>query len=260
LRTRAVFPSAIAASVAVSLGLAATAFASSPSRAAGAPRSAPRALASPTQRAAIPTLKSKNFAGYTIQGGGEGSWKVSAQFVVHKVKCTGGSSSPERAIDPSVGVSNLSNYSSAGAFVGCYKGKAYYFLAFVLNGSPHNFSKLAARPGDTVAVRVSQTSKATVVSAVDKSRTSVKKTLKGAGSQGGSGPWVGDAGWKNPGLLGVPNFGKLDFSNATLNGTPFGAAGGSALVRSNRVHKGTTQIKTGVLSGNEAFETVFKHS
>lgn len=157
-------------------------------------------------------------------------------------------------------MSSLKSYSSAGAFVGCYKGKAYYFLAFVLKGKPHNFSNLAARPGDTVAVRVSQTSKSTVVSAVDKSRTGVKKTLKGAGSKGGGGPWVGDAGWKNHGLLGVPNFGKLDFSNATLNGMAFGTAGGSALVRENRVHKGTTQITTGALSGNESFTTVFKHS
>jgi hypothetical protein len=142
-------------------------------------------------------------------------------------------------------------------FVGCYKGKAHHFLALVLNGSAHNFAKLAAHPGDTVAVRVSQTSKSTTVSSVDKSRKSVKKTLKGAGSVSGSAPWVGDTGWDNPGLLGVPNFGKVDFSNATLDGKPFGSAGP---VRWERVSGSTTQIRTGSLSGNKSFETVFKHS
>ncbi len=143
-------------------------------------------------------------------------------------------------------------------FVGCYKGKARYFVAFVLNGSAHNYTNLAAHPGDTVAVRVSQTSKSTVVSSTDKSRKSVHKTLKGAGSQGGSGPWVGDSGWDNPRLLGVPNFGKLHFSAATLNGTPFGAGG--AVARFDRVSGSTTQIATGAFSGNKSFETVFKHS
>jgi hypothetical protein len=190
---------------------------------------------------------------------GDGPWKVAAQFVVPKVTCTGGSSSPERAIDPSVGVyKTRTKFSSAGLFVGCFKGRALYFVALTLNGVNHNYTNLAARPGDTVAVRVSLTSKATVVSTVDKSRTSVKKTLKGAGSLAGSNPWVGDSGWDNPGLLGVPNFGKIHFSAASLNGMPFGAAG--TVARVNRVKRSTTQIATGTVSGNNAFRTVFKHS
>lgn len=245
LRTRVLIPSAVAASVVVSLGPAAPVFASSPGHAARGIRGV-RAATSPS------------FAGYSVQGGGEGSWKVAAQFVVPKLRCTGGSTSPERAIDPSVGVHNASSsFSSAGMFVGCYKGKAHHFLALVLNGSAHNFAKLAAHPGDTVAVRVSQTSKSTTVSSIDKSRKSVKKTLKGAGSVSGSAPWVGDTGWDNPGLLGVPNFRKVHFSNATLDGKPFGSAGP---VRWERVSGSTTQIRTGSLSGNKSFETVFKHS
>jgi len=244
LRTRVSFSTAIAASVAVSVGLAAPALASSSGRSVGGARGA---------RAA----KSTSFAGYSVQAGGEGSWKVAAQFVVPTVKCTGGSSSPERAIEPSVGVYS-SSFSSAGIFVGCFKGKADYFVALVLNGTPHNYTKLAPHPGDTVSVRVSQTSKSTVVSSTDTSRKSVTKTLKGAGNPVGSGPWVGDTGWDNPGLLGVPNFGKLDFSAATVDGSPIGAGG--AVARFNRVSGSTTQISTGALSGNTAFETVFKHS
>lgn len=261
MRNRVSFPSAIAASVAVSLGLAAPAIASSSDHSVGGVQSVRRAPGSLIRGVPTPIGKSPSFAGYSIQGGGQGSWKVAARFVVPTVKCSGGASSPERAIDPSVGAYNLSNsFSSAGMFVGCFKGKAHYFVALTLNGTPHNYSNLAARPGDTVAVRVSQTSKSTVVSSVDKSRTSVHKSLKGTGSKGGGYPWVGDSGWDNPGLLGVPNFGKLHFSNATLNGQPFGSAGGSALVRWNRVNGSTTQITTGALSSNKAFETVFKHS
>jgi hypothetical protein len=235
--------------VALSMGLAAPVFASSAGSAAGGIHGARTAAASPS------------FAGYSIQAEGPTPWKVAAQFVVPKVTCTGGSGSPERAIDPSVGVYKTSTkFSSAGLFVGCFKGNALYFVALTLNGTSHNYTNLAARPGDTVAVRVSQTSQSTVVSTVDKSRTSVKQTLKGAGSQSGGAPWVGDTGWDNPGLLGVPNFNKMHFSNAALNGTPFGSAGGSALVRVNRVNGSTTQIKTGALSGDNSFETVFKHS
>jgi hypothetical protein len=222
-------------------------------------RSARRALASPVQRSAIPTLKNTSFAGYFVHGGSEPSSKVASKFAAPKVKCSGTSRSPERAIEPSVGVYNASKqFSSAGLFVGCFKGKAHYFVALVLNGSDHIYTNLAAHPGDAVAARVSQTSTSTVVSIFDKSRKSVFKTLKGAGSVTGSSPWVGDTGWNNPGLLRVPNFTKMHFSDSTLNGAPFGSA--RAVARVNRVHGSTTQIKTGTLSGHKSFETVFKNS
>jgi hypothetical protein len=241
------------------MGLAAPGLASSTGRAGGAARGAP---AFSGARARTPTSKTTNFAGYGVKGTGGGTWKVSAHLVVPKVKCT---SKTERAIDASVGVYGQSKnrFSSAGVFVGCYKGKAQYFLAFVVNGTPRNFSKLAVRRGDTVALHVSQSSASTVVSATDKSRNGVKKTLHGAGNTVGGGPWVGDTAWDNPGELGVPDFGKLHFSKAKLNGMAFGTAGGSALVRYYRA-KGTTlqtiQIKTGKLIAGKSFTTTFKHS
>ena len=236
------------------MGLAAPGFASSTGSAVGAARGAP---ASAGGHASTPTAPSPTFAGYSIQGGGEGTFKVSAHITVPKVKCTG---KTERAIDASVGVHSQTSFSSAGVFVGCFKGKPTYFLAFVLAGKPHNYAKLAVRPGDTVALHVTQSAASTVVSATDKSRKGVKKTLHGAGSKGGSAPWVGDTAWDNPGPLAVPNFGKLHFSKAKSNGMPFGTAGGSALVRYNRVKGTTTQIKTGRLIGGKSFTTTFKHS
>jgi hypothetical protein len=130
----------------------------------------------------------------------------------------------------------------------------------VINGANHNYAKLKAGAGDKVVLHVSQGASGTVVSVVDKSRTGVKKTLNGAGSQGGSAPWVGDSDWKNPGVLAVPKFGKMDFSGSTLDGQPFGSAG-SALVRWNRVNGTTTQITMSAFASNhESFTTVFKHS
>jgi Peptidase A4 family len=240
----------MAAAAAVSMGLAAPGLASSTGRAVGGSRSS-------GGRSSTSTVKKHTFAGYSVLRGGVGTWKVSAHIVVPKVKCT---STTERAIDASVGVYGKGGFSSAGVFVGCYKGEPLYFLVLVVNRTDHKYTKLAPNPGDTVALHVFQSSISTVVSVTDKSRLGVKKELHGAGSKGGSGPWVGDTAWDNPKELAVPNFGKLHFFKAKLNGQPFGAAGGSALVRLNRRNRTTMQIKTGKLIGGTSFTTTFKHS
>jgi hypothetical protein len=204
-----------------------------------------------------PTAKSSTFAGYSVEGGGEATFTVTASIVVPKLKCH---SSAEQAIAPSVGVYTMSgHFSAASLFVGCYHGKPFYFPSLVINGANHNYAKLKAGGGDTVVLHVSQSASGTVVSVVDKSRKGVKKTLHGAGSKSGSAPWAGDSGWNNPGLLAVPNFGKIGFSGSTLDGQPFGSAG--ALARWNRVNGKTTQITTSAFASNhESFTTVFKHS
>jgi Peptidase A4 family len=204
----------------------------------------------------VASASSPTFAGYAVQGGGEASFSVSARIRVPKLKCSRG---PERAVDPSVGVYNAKKFSSAGVFVGCYKRKAYAFLSFVVDGQDHNYKKLAARAGDTVALRVSQSSASTKLSAVDMARKRVKKSLKGTGSKTASRPWVGDSGWDNPGLVGVPNFGKLHYSGALLDGEPFGSS--SAVIRVNRVKGKTVEIRTGAFAANQkSFSTHFKHS
>lgn len=204
-----------------------------------------------------PDAKSSSFAGYSLQGGGEATFTVTASIVVPRLTCSAG---PEQAIAPSVGVYTSSgSFSAASVFVGCYQGKALYFPSLVLDGVNHNYTKLRAEAGDKVAVHVSQGASGTVVSVDDESRTGVKKTLHGAGSQAGSAPWVGDSGWDNPGLLAVPSFGTVHVSGAMLDGQPFGSAG-QALARWNRVNGTATQITTSAFASNhKSFTTDFKH-
>ncbi len=255
LRVRSVLCLAAMATIVVQLGATGAAFASSAGQGAGGVHGAPGSPAGHMQR---PDTNNATFAGFSVQGGGEATFTVTANVVVPKLTCSSG---PERAIAPSVGVYNMSsNFSAASLFVGCYQGKPHYFPSLVINGANHNYATLKAGAGDKVVLHVSQSASGTVVSVVDKSRKGVKKTLNGAGSQGGSAPWVGDSAWNNPGLLGVPNFGKIDFSGSTLDGRPFGSAG-SALVRWDRVNGPTTQITTSAFASNhESFATVFKHS
>jgi hypothetical protein len=254
LRVRSLLSLAAVATILVQLGATGSALASSAGQKAGSARGA---SGSPAGHMQAPAAPSSTFAGYSVQGGGEGTFTVTANIVVPKLKCHSG---PEQAIAPSVGVYyTSSSFSAASLFVGCDNGKPLYFPSLVVHGANNNYVKLKAGAGDKVVLHVSQSASGTVVSVVDKSRKGVKKTLNGAGSQGGSAPWVGDSGWYNPGLLAVPNFGKIDFSGSTLDGHPFGSAG--ALARWNRVNGTTTQIATSAFASNhESFTTVFKHS
>jgi hypothetical protein len=255
VRIRFLLPFATAAVAALSMGLATPGFAFSTGRAVGGTRPAP---ASRGGRSSAQTKPSGTFAGYSFQGRRTGTFKISAHITVPKIKCT---SKTERVIDPSVGVLHGSSFSSAGVFVGCHKGKPQYFFTFVLNGKVHKYPTLAVRPGDTVALHLFQSATSTVVWATDKSRKGDKKTLVGAGHAAGIAPWIGDTAWDSPrGELGVPNFGKLHFAKAKLNGMPFGAAGGSALGRYNRVKGTTIQIRAGKLIGGRSFTTTFEHS
>lgn len=255
LRVRSVLCLAALATIVVQVGATGSAFASAAGQGPGGGRGGPGSAAGHMRRV---NTNNATFAGYSVQGGGQGTFTVTATMVVPKLTCSSG---PEQAIAPSVGVYNLSGkFSAASVFVGCSQGKPHYFLSLVINGANHNYAALKAGAGDKVVLHVSQSASGTVVSVVDTSRTGVKKTLSGAGSQGGSAPWVGDSGWNNPGLLGVPNFGKIDFSGSTLDGQPFGSAG-SALVRWDRVNGTTTQITTSAFASNhESFTSVFKHS
>lgn len=253
MRRRLLLPWAAIAPFAIALGLATPAVASSSGRAA-------RAVASSRPGAGlrgVHTGKSDSFAGYSYQGGGEGTWTVTTHVVVPKLKCSSGA---EKAIALSVGVYNVSGHASAAdLFAGCYKGKATYFPSLEVNGVTHNYVPLKAHPGDKVTLHVSQSAKRTVVSVKDVSRSGVSKTLHGAGSKQGSSPWVGTTGWVNPGLLGVPKFGKIHYSGSTLDGTPFASA--ASVARWNRYKGSTLQIETSAFASNhESFTTTFKHS
>lgn len=243
------------AAFAVALGLAVPALASS--------RQAPRphgGAAPPYARTSIPTKKSTNFAGYRINAK-NGMTDVTATIVVPKVKCT----KTNRAIGASVGLNedSTSNPSSAHLFIGCVKGKARYFPYLTVNGHRHDYPKAVAHPGDMVTLEAvgDPLPGETTVSVFDQTH-SFSKTKNGTGySSFVANPWIGDLArrTKSGAALGVPNFGEIDFTTATLNGTPFGSL--TPQVRVNRYNATTLQIKTGAYDASEqAFASIFKHS
>lgn len=184
----------------------------------------------------------------------------STDFVVPTVK---NCASTNTAIRPGVYIETAMSYSAAGMFVGCKGGKARYFVSLVVNGTVHNFPSLAAKPGDKVAVSLAEGG-ATRASVVDKTRKGVKKTLSGTGPFDVGGPVIGDTPVFPPSSTttpeGVPDFGKLYFSNAQFDGLPIGSYDGHAS-QLDRYNGPTQQIATSSIGGNKmSFHTTFKHS
>jgi hypothetical protein len=188
---------------------------------------------------------------------------MTATVVLPKLKC-----GPEpHAIRPGVGgyygsTLHPHHFSDAGVFVGCNEGKILYFPAFTLNGTARNFHNLKLHAGDTVVLKASVQATGTTLSLVDKTTKGVNKTLTGKGHSSTIGPWAADSAWVNfseGGVDPVPNFGKLTFSHALLNGQPFGNASG--LVQYNRQRHSTLEISTGPFESNqETFTTVYHHA
>lgn len=213
-----------------------------------------------TALASAGTQRSTRFAGYWSQVSVAGRVSDTGQIVVPRLKCT----AANRAIAVSVGLYTTDHRpSAANLILRCFKGKPSYFPELVVNGSNRNYFKFEARPGDKVVLHISAGPQRTLVSVDDKTLR-FKRSVGGRGSSHVSDPWVGDVGWSNAHkkLEGVPDFGKLRFSDSMLNDEPFGSA--KALQRFNRVTApgtGRVQIETGPFSDfGESFKTVFEHS
>jgi hypothetical protein len=86
-------------------------------------------------------------------------------------------------------------------------------------------------------------------------------TRNGSGSGTGEGITVGDFPVvSGTTTLGLPNFGTVAFSNALINGLPFGSAG-TGLQADDLYASSTLQITTTYSADNtEALATVFRHS
>lgn len=236
-----------AAALAAALGLAVPALAST------------HGAAAPYARASIPTKKSTGFAGYQIHAK-NGMTGVTTTIVVPKLKC----SKTNRAIGASVGLDQDSNSNpfSANLFIGCVKGKATYFPFLTVKGHRQSYPKTVAHPGDMVTLEVAANTTETVVEVDDLTHSFSKSKTSAGYSSFVANPWVGDVVWRTKsGAQGVPDFGKIHFRTATLNGTPFGSL--TPQVRFNRYNssKTTLQIQTGGYGPSmQAFGTTFKHS
>ncbi len=236
---------------AVGLGFVSPALASSSGRATTASSSA------------VPTFRAYD-AGYAVRSTRSG-FRVRASFTVPKIRC----GSQFMAFAPTVAVftsseHRLNNTSGPSLFIGCYQGRARYFPELVVNGSIKNYLRGSeAHPGDKIILYVSESNVGTFVSAVDQTRH-FTRSRSGSGSGSVTFPNVADYDWVRSGRVQpVPNFGKLRFTGAKVNGKPLTAF--SSLARydmwSRGTSGGTLNIATGpIASGGEAFNTFFKHS
>ena len=88
---------------------------------------------------------------------------------------------------------------------------------------------------------------------------SVTNTITGAGASAKA-AWIGYDSWFINGTrLGVPNFGKVKFTNCLIDGTALQTWNPQQFQRVNA--KGIVQIATGAFSpAPAAFATYFKHS
>jgi hypothetical protein len=143
--------------------------------------------------------------------------------------------------------------------VKCEADKPVYFPVLIINsvGTPYRTSPFAA--GDVIDLSASVSTTGTTVAVTDVTKN-ITQTLSGAGANTRR-AWIGDLAWlSNKGaLLGVPNFGKLKYTNCQIDGTALQSWNPQQWQRVNA--KGLVQIATGPFSpAPAAFATYYKHS
>lgn len=214
----------------------------------------PALAASPrTANTQSTTLAGLDFANYIGVPGA-----VSAVVVVPKLSCKA-TPAAGRAIAVGVGIQSVNSY--ARLDLTCTPGgTARFYASLIVNGTIKNMPSDAARAGDTVEVEVSQSDSITTDSVIDLTHKFIA-TANGSGSGTSEGVLAGDFPvLSGSTTLGVPSFGTVAFSNALINGYPFGSAVPD-LQLDDLYGNSTLQIKTAVTAGkNETFTTVFKHS
>jgi Peptidase A4 family len=216
---------------------------------------APPALA---VTAPVTSAQSNVFAGYNFANYIAVPGAVSAVVAVPNLKCKT-ASAPGSSMYVGVGIQSVNSY--ARLYLACTaKRVAQYYPSLDVNGTIKNVPGHMARAGDKVEFAVSQSDSQVTITVIDLThRFSV--TTNGSGSGTSEGVLAGDfpvSGTTAP----VPNFGKLTFSNALINGYPFGLAGSGLQTDNLAVNSsGPVQIKTVYSPATkEAFTTMFEHS
>ena len=129
----------------------------------------------------------------------------------------------------------------------------------MINGTEKNYTTTRFSAGDIISLHTMVTTAGTTVQVTDVTRGITKK-LTGAGARS-SAAYVGDTAWSSSTgkLLGVPNFGKLAFTNCVIDGDTLAV---SLPYETRRVNSSNTvQIATGGLwPGGTAFTTHYRHS
>jgi hypothetical protein len=205
------------------------------------------------------TTSNRDFAGYQTNVTTGSATTLAASFTVPTLACT--TANVAIRADAGVLANNFKTASIAGVFIGCVRGKAVYFPVLVANGAEADYTGTHFSAGDVVNLSASVTTSGVTVQVTDTTKNvSVTNTLTGAGASANA-AWIGDDSWySNSGArLGVPNFGKLTFTNCLIDGTALGGFHPQAYQRVNG--RGTVEIATGGPSPDgTAFTTLYKNS
>jgi hypothetical protein len=203
-------------------------------------------------------INTRDFAGYQTPVTAGSATSSAATFTVPTLSCI--TATVGIAPDAGVAANNFATASVAGVFVGCVKSKAVYFPFLVVNGTEADYAGTHFSAGDVINLSASVTTSGSTVQVTDVTKNvSVTNSITGAGASANA-AWTGDDPWfSSTGRLGVPNFGKLKFTNCLIDGTALQTWNPQQFQRVNA--KGIVQIATGPFSpAPAAFATYFKHS
>ena len=220
-------------------------------------RSGPLRPASSDHATGRAPFNDPKFAGYEPQVATGSATVASASFTVPALSCTAAA----QAITPEAGVRESTatgNYSDAFVFTGCVNGTAVYFPSLVDNGTETDYTTTHFAAGDVIDLTTKVSVNRTRVQVTDVTTGVTEKIIGPAASAHAA--FIGDDGWftSTGVLLGVPNFGKLTFSNCLIDGNALGSLHSAAY---QRVNGSTVQITLGSFQpGGTAFTTHYKHS
>ena len=209
----------------------------------------PAGLAAPTSN--------RYWAGYQATVTAGSATVAAASFTVPALACT----TADRAIGPDtvVWVNNYKALSGAFVFTGCVNGTAVYYPDLVSNGKSTSFASTPFAAGDVIDLTTKVSTNRTRVVVTDVT-TGVTVQHLGVGASADA-AFIGDDAWgSSTGTeQGVPNFGKLTFTNCLIDGTALSGWHAHAYQRVNS--GGTVQIATGGFwPGGTAFTTHYQHS
>jgi hypothetical protein len=178
----------------------------------GAPMAAPGVArrARPGQA----TSSTPGYAGYQVS---PGSSPAKISFTVPTLSCPAKS---EYLTIPGVIVGG-SSYLGAGVALDCSGGRASYRAVAFFNG-PFDYLNMTVSPGDAVSVKVSDAS--TSKAAVTDTTTGVAKSASFAGFPVSYVDLGDDFGYDYYTPLGIPLFGSITFTGASVGGTALGSA------------------------------------
>lgn len=205
------------------------------------------------------SVESTNWSGYAAVGSSGAYTSVSATWVQPAVSCT--SSATYSAFW--VGLDGYSNSAleQTGTEADCVGDKAEYGAWWeVLPAAESSYSGVTVKPGDTITASVTYTGSTFAMTLTD-STEGWSKTTDHAGTSGfqnASAEVIAEAPEVGSSIAKLADFGTVNFTNATANGSALGGYSPNEITMVNSSGS-TVRAQPGAISGG-SFSDVWKHS